>query len=68
MHRIVYHPVIKKESQGFLKLGLRGCMFHMKPPSLVLGEWSRDGMFDSGVKSASSSLSTGELRLVVIAM
>lgn len=38
-------------------------MFHMKSPSLVLGEWSGDVMFDSGVKSASSPLSTGELRL-----
>lgn len=68
MHRTVYHSVIKKISHGFLKLGLRGCMFHVKSPSLVLGEWSRDVMFDSGVKSASSLPSTGELRLAVTAM
>lgn len=38
-----YHSVIKKTgSHGFLKLGLRGCMLHMKSPSLVLGEWSGD--------------------------
>lgn len=43
-------------------------MFHVKSPSLVLGEWSGDGMFDSWVKSASSPPSTGELRLVVRAM
>lgn len=71
MHRTVYHSVIiikKKNSHGFLKLDLRGCMFHVKSPSLVLGEWSGDAMFDSGVQSASGLPSTGELRLAVIAM
>lgn len=43
-------------------------MFHVKSPSLVLGGLGRDVMLDSGVKSASSPPSTGELRLVVIAM
>lgn len=43
-------------------------MFHMKSPSLVLGEWSGDVMLGlGGVKSASSPAPTGELRLVFIA-
>lgn len=43
-------------------------MFHMKSPSLVLGGCGGHVMFDSGVKSASSRTSTGELRLAVMAM
>lgn len=51
-----------------LELGLRGCMFDVKSPLLVLGERQRDAERDSGVKSASSPPSTGEMRLVVIVM
>lgn len=43
-------------------------MFHMKSPWLVLGGRSGDVLVGSGVNSASSPPSTGELRLVFIAM
>ena len=51
-----------------VKLGLGDVVFHVKPPSTLLGGRSGDVTPDSGGKSASSSAPTGEMGLVVIAM
>lgn len=48
-----------------LRLDLGDCRLEVKSPWMVLGGWSRDEMLHPGERSASSSESTGEMRIVV---